>query len=82
MISFWRNYLEDNKLPREYSYNVSIGGHMDPAKGSVFVDARGSIPKLYIEDIERDLFLALISNWVSRLFPSKFPVTLFDINGG
>lgn len=47
--------LENNQLPREYSYIVRIGGHTSPEKGTIFIDGRNGLPKLYVEDVEKEL---------------------------
>ncbi|KAL6230755.1 hypothetical protein BDW75DRAFT_221838 [Aspergillus navahoensis] len=47
--------LEKNQFPREYSYSVQPGGHTSPEKGTVFIDGRSGRPKLYIENVEREL---------------------------
>ncbi|GIJ99310.1 hypothetical protein Aspvir_001440 [Aspergillus viridinutans] len=47
--------VNEDQFPREYSYTVRPGGHPDPAKGTVFIDGRAGRPKLYVEDIEREL---------------------------
>ncbi|KAK2768256.1 hypothetical protein FQN54_000108 [Arachnomyces sp. PD_36] len=47
--------LENNHMPKEYSYDVSVGGHVTPAGGTVFIDGRDGLPKLYVEDEEKPL---------------------------
>ncbi|KAJ5952177.1 uncharacterized protein N7479_010590 [Penicillium vulpinum] len=47
--------LENNQFPREYSYTVRVGGHSSPGMGTIFIDGRNGPPKLYVEDVEKQL---------------------------
>ncbi|OJJ51380.1 hypothetical protein ASPZODRAFT_127452 [Penicilliopsis zonata CBS 506.65] len=46
-----RGLVEQNGLTAELAlYEVNGGGHLDAAKGTVFIDARHGSPSVYIED--------------------------------
>jgi hypothetical protein len=45
--------LEDNPRPKLIPYPITAGGHMQAAGGTVFVDGRHGIPRVYVEDVDQ-----------------------------
>ncbi|PWY71115.1 hypothetical protein BO94DRAFT_628181 [Aspergillus sclerotioniger CBS 115572] len=47
--------MDEDQFPREYSYTVHLGGHIDLAQDTVFIDGRGDKPRLFVENVETKL---------------------------
>lgn len=55
---FIRDILLENladHIPKKYSCEFTVGGHRSDAMGTVFIDGRKGVPKLYVEDVEKPL---------------------------
>ncbi|KAE8352234.1 hypothetical protein BDV28DRAFT_161896 [Aspergillus coremiiformis] len=48
--------LEDNPRPKVIPYQVNTDGHSQDASGTVFIDGRHSVPKVYVEDNDQGWF--------------------------
>lgn len=48
--------LEDNPRPRIRKYNIQDPAVRSAAAGTVFIDGRGPVPKVYLEDVDQQWF--------------------------
>ncbi|PWY83898.1 hypothetical protein BO94DRAFT_547541 [Aspergillus sclerotioniger CBS 115572] len=54
--SILQENLEDKPRPKVIPYQINVGGHNQAAGGTVFIDGRHPLPKVYVEDKDQGWF--------------------------